>query len=411
MGVWAFFLVVTTLFETAKSNLLKNAHVKYVAGNDGSEKTAIASSSLILNAAISLLFILFLFLFSGVLSNWLNTGRELEETLKWFIPGMVGLVFFSHLEAVSLSHFDFKSVFAGQFSRQVLFFAIIVTHQIFKIPFSVVHLAIYQSISIGLGLIVLYFFSKKHLLYRFNPSIEWIKKILGFGGYIFGIGILSNIFANVDQIMIAKFTSSKSLVASYNAATRITALVEIPSYAAAEILLPKVSQVSATEGLTRVKYIYERMVGILLSFTTPLAIFIILFPNFVITIIAGSQYADSAFILQMYMISGIIKPIQNQAANILLYIGKSRLCFILNIFYLGVNFLMNYLCFKNFGVYGAAIGNVITCFLGTLVWFSVLHKIVGVEYNKIAKHVLDTYKTMFAKATMAVVKIKQLRFN
>ena len=156
MGVWAFFLVVTTLFETAKSNLLKNAHVKYVAGIDGSEKTAIASSSLILNAAISLLFILFLFLFSGVLSNWLNTGRELEETLKWFIPGMVGLVFFSHLEAVSLSHFDFKSVFAGQFSRQVLFFAIIVTHQIFKIPFSVVHLAIYQSISIGLGLIVSY---------------------------------------------------------------------------------------------------------------------------------------------------------------------------------------------------------------------------------------------------------------
>jgi O-antigen/teichoic acid export membrane protein len=211
--------------------------------------------------------------------------------------------------------------------------------------------------------------------------------------------------------MIAKFTSSKSLVASYNAATRITALVEIPSYAAAEILLPKVSQVSVTEGLTRVKYIYERMVGILLSFTTPLALFIILFPNFVITLIAGAQYADSAFILQMYMISGIIKPIQNQAANILLYIGKSRLCFILNIFYLGVNFLMNYLCFKSFGVYGAAIGNVITCFLGTLIWFSILHKIVGVEYNKIAKHILDTYKVMFAKATLAVVKIKQVRFN
>jgi lipopolysaccharide exporter len=411
MGVWAFFLVVTTLFETTKTNLLKNAHVKFVAGDGGSAKTAIASSSLILNATISLLFIGFLFLFSGVLSNWLKTGKELEDMLKWFIPGMIALVFFSHLEAVSLSHFDFKSVFAGNFSRQVVFFAIIISHQIFKIPFSIVHLAIYQSISIAFGLIVLYLFSKKHLLHRFNPSWEWTRKILGFGGYIFGIGILSNIFANVDQIMIARFTSSKSLVASYNAATRITALIEIPSYAAAEILLPKVSQVSVTDGLARVKYIYERMVGILLCFTTPLALFIILFPNFVIGIIAGAQYADSAFILQMYMISGIIKPIQNQAANILLYIGKSRLCFILNVFYLLLNFLMNYICFKSFGPYGAAIGNVITCVSGTLAWYYILHKIVGAEISQIAKHVLETYKTIFAKATMTFVKIKQVRFN
>jgi hypothetical protein len=42
MGVWAFFLVVTTLFESTKSNLLKNAHIKFV-GNSNREKTAIAS--------------------------------------------------------------------------------------------------------------------------------------------------------------------------------------------------------------------------------------------------------------------------------------------------------------------------------------------------------------------------------
>lgn len=330
------------------------------------------------------------------------------KMLQWYSIGMAGLIFFSHLEAVSQSHLDFKSVFAGYFSRQVLFFAIILGLQVFKIKFTLVELAIYQSISIVFGATVMYLFSRKHLSYIFNPSIVWIKKILGFGGYIFGIGIASNIFTNLDQLMIAKFTSSKSMVATYNAATRISGLVEIPSYAAAEILLPKVSQVDLNDGPDRVKYMYERMVGILMSFTTPLAIFIICFPNFVITLIAGAQYADSAFILQMYMISGLIRPIQNQAANLLLYIGKARLCFLLNVLFLGINFSLNYLCFLQFGVYGAAIGNVIGCFLGTIVWYSILQKSIGVRFGNIWIYIIDTYKTIFSKINL-VLKAKQVQ--
>jgi O-antigen/teichoic acid export membrane protein len=199
-----------------------------------------------------------------------------------------------------------------------------------------------------------------------------------------------------------------TMVATYNAATRVSGLVDIPSYAAAEILLPKVSQVDLKEGYDRVKYMYERMVGILLSFTTPAALFIILFPHFVITLIAGSKYADSSFILQMYMLSGMIKPIQNQAANILLYINKARLCFLLNILFLGISFLMNYLCFMEFGVYGMAVGNVISCFLGTMVWFSILKKTIGIEFTNIWKHILDTYKKIGTMAGL-VLKIRQVQ--
>ena len=408
MGVWAFFLVVTTLFETNKTNLLKNAHVKFVAG-DNNEKTAIASSSLLLNSFISILFIVLLFSFSGVLSNWLHAGDELENMLKWFTPGLIAMVFFSHLEAVSQSHLDFKSVFAGYFARQVLFFIIVLGHQLLEIPFSLVHLAIYQSLSIALGAIVLYSFGKKHLLYRFNPSFGWIKKLLGFGGYIFGSGILTSIFTNLDQLMIARFSRSNSMVANYNSASRINGLVDIPSYAAAEVLLPKVSQVNVKNGAERVKYMYERTVGILVSFTTPIALFILLFPQFVITLIAGAQYADAAFILQMYMLSGIVRPVQNQAANILLYIGQARLCFILNLFYLIVNFGINYFLLHQFGVYGAAVGNVVTCFLGVAVYYIILRKVIGVEVQNIWQYIIETYKTVYTRAALLLGKVKQVQ--
>ncbi len=410
MGVWAFFLVVTTLFETAKSNLLKNAHIKFV-GSNNDEKTAVASSSLLLNSGISILFILLLLFISGELSVWLGSGHQLEQMLKWFIPGMVFLIFFSHFEAVSQSHLDFKSVFAGHFSRQVVFFLIILWQTVFKTPFSLIDVVVYQSISIAFGAFVIYIFSRKHLSYVFNPSVKWIKELLSFGGYIFGIAITSNLFANLDQLMIGKFTSkhgtvySQTMVANYNAATRIGTWVDVPSYSAAEILLPKVSQVDINKGYQQVTYMYERMVAVLLSITTPIAIFIFFFPKLVISIIAGAQYVDAAFILQMYMLSALVKPIQNQAANVFLYIGKARLCFFLNLLFLGINSGLNYLCFIQFGPYGAAIGNVFGCLLGTIVWYSILQKNIGVKYLNIVKHILETYKTLYSK----LILIKNLK--
>lgn len=396
MGVWAFFLVVTTLFETTKSSLLKNAHIKFV-GNKKEEKTGVASSSLLLNGTINVLFILFLFLFSGKLSSWLGSGIELEQMLKWFTPGMIFLVFFSHFEAVAQSHLDFKSVFAGYFTRQVVFFLLILSNTVLKIHFSLIEVVTYQTISIFCGTIVIFLFSKKHLLYVFNPSVKWIKELLGFGGYIFGIAITSNIFSNLDQLMIGRFTSSKSMVANYNSATRISALVDIPSFAAAEILLPKVSQVDLNKGFYEVTYMYERMVAVLLSFTTPVALFIFFFPKLIITLIAGQQYIDAAFILQMYMLSALVKPIQNQAANIFLYIGKARLCFLINLIFLGVNCGLNYLCLIKLGPYGAAIGNAIRCILATIIWYILIQKSIDVNYRNIVKYSIDTYKAVYSK--------------
>jgi lipopolysaccharide exporter len=407
MGLWAFFTVVTTLFENIKSNLLKNAHIKFV-GNKNEEKTAIASTSFLINASLNILFILFLLFFSGKLSGWIGAGKELEAMLRLFIPGIVFLIFFSHLEAVALSHLDFKSVFAGNFARQAVFFVIILVQAGLKIPFSLSNIVIYQNICLFVGCIVLFLYSRKHLLFVFNPSIKWVKELVGFGGYIFGIGILVNIFGNLDQLMIARFTSKTSMVANYNSATRVSTMISIPSYAAAEILLPKVSQVDLSKGFDQIKYMYERMVGVLLCFTTPVALIIFLFPKFVITLIAGAQYQDAAFILQMYMLSAMVLPIQNQAANILLYIGKARLVFLLNVLFLGINFSLNYICFVQFGPYGAAIGNVIGCTLGTIVWYLILRKSVNIKYNNILKYAGDSYRIIYSKA-ISISRLKQAR--
>jgi lipopolysaccharide exporter len=405
MGTWALFLIVTTIFETTKSSLLKNAHIRYVSSSkDKLERSAVASASMLINSSITLIFILLILFFSGWLSSWLHAGTDLASMLKAYIPGLIGMVLFSHLEAVQQSHLDFKGVFAGYFVRQLAFFVVIVLHTILKIPFSLPLLAIYLSGCIFLGTIVIFIYSRSYLLYRFNPSTAWLRRIFGYGGYIFSSGIVSNIFSNLDQVLSARFIPDGSSVAYYNAASRISQLIDIPSYAAADVLFPKVSMASVEEGPGKVRYLYERMVATLLCFTVPLGLFILIFPKFVITIIAGSRYVASAPIIQLYVVTGMVGPMQNQAANLLNSIGKSGLCFLLNTVSLIGKLVINCICLYYIGFYGAAIGSMITASLAAVAWQWVLNRQIGTKLSGILKYMLDFYRTLYWNSKKVLLK-------
>ena len=397
MGIYALFLIVTTIFESTKSALLKNAHIRYVSvGNGDREKTIIASSSLLINASITGVFVLLILFFSHGLGILLHTGDTLSDMLRWFIPGMACMVFFSHFEAIQQSHFDFKGVFAGHLIRQASFFIFIFVHYILKQPFSLVHIALYQSISILAGTLVLYVYSRKYMLHRFDPTLAWLKKILGYGGYIFGSGIISTIFSNLDQIMTATFMLPSS-VATYNAATRINGFIDIPSYAASEILFPKMSRASVEEGVGKVKYFYEKMVSILMALITPAAIFILIFPKFVILLIAGQGYLNASPILQLYIVASLLGPMQNQAANTLNSLGKSGLCFTLNAVSLCAKLGITYLCLSNLGFYGAAIGTLITALLNGVFWYYIMKRQIGASLPNIFRYIFDNYKNAWAQ--------------
>jgi len=406
MGAWGLFLAVTTIFEQTKVGLLKNAHIRYVSSSsEHSEKSAIASSSFLINASIAGLFILLIVLFSDWVSARLHTGMELARMLKWFIPGLICMVFFSHLEAIQQSFLDFKGVFAGYFVRQVVFFLCIAGCLIWHIHYSLIDVVLFQSLGFLVGTLVIYYYSRRYLEYHFNPTVAWIKRILSYGKYIFASGAISNVFANLDQLMTGTFMTS-TVVADYSTANRINSLLDIPTYAAADIIFPKSARASVEEGLEKVRYLFERMVGILLSFSTPIALFIIIFPRLVIWLIAGSNYLPAAPILQLYMITGLIRPMQNQSANLLNSIGKQTVAFWMNTAALAVNLAINYALLKTIGYYGAAVGSTLSYSLGLIGWYFIMRRLIGFQPRNIGKYMLETYITIYSFG-MQLIRRKQ----
>lgn len=395
MGTYALFLTVTTVFEMTKTGLLKNAHVRYVT-NQLEEKSEIASSSMLINLTISFLFIGFVLLCGPWLGRALHTGPDLAMMLRWYIPAILLLVFFAHLEAVQQSHLDFKGVFAGYIVRQVTFFALIAGSLLLHTGLGLEQVAIFLAISVAAGTLVLYGYSRPYLFHRFNPTLTWVKRILGYGKFVFASGAVSNVFQNLDQFMMGTFLSS-SAVATYYAATRINVVLDTPSFAAADILFPKSARASVDEGPDKVRYLFEKMVGILMAFTVPVSIVIILFPKVILYIVAGRAYLDAAPVLQLYMIAGLARPMQNQAANLLNSIGKPQVTLWMNILALAINLSINYLLLVKIGFYGAALGTSISSVLIVIVWYFLMRKQIGFDLRTTYGYAVETYRTIFTR--------------
>jgi O-antigen/teichoic acid export membrane protein len=137
-----------------------------------------------------------------------------------------------------------------------------------------------------------------------------------------------------------------------------------------------------------------------------MALFIIIFPKFVITIIAGAQYADAVPILQLYMIINLINPMQNQAANTLNSIGKAQLVFKLDAISLLMNLCINYVCLSIWGFYGAAIGTFITCVINSFIWYFTMKKLINLHLPNVYGHIIGSYKMVYAEA-VSILKGKK----
>jgi len=187
--------------------------------------------------------------------------------------------------------------------------------------------------------------------------------------------------------------------------------VDVPSVAVSDVLFPKNVQALELEGMSKVKFYFEKMVASLISFILPLSIFIILFPKLVMLIIAGKQYVDAANILQIMMIVAIIRPFFYQFGTTMDAIGKPQLNFFYNVVLMVINLSLTYAGLKLFGREGAAYASVGYHITGLLLIYGVLKRQVNIEMRSIAGYVIDNYVYAFNTAKNYLSRSKSLQME
>jgi lipopolysaccharide exporter len=396
MGHWSIYMSIITTIEITKQGLLRNALIKFLHSSEyAHKKHAIQSASIIISVIFTALICLVITAFAHKASLAFNSP-PLQNLLYISVLYMLILIPFNHCEIVLQGNFEYKHNFYGYFIRQGLFFSyIIFCAFFFKQGLNFIYLVLVQVLGIALATIYLYTKTKPFLYNKFVYDKNIVFELLNFGKYVFGTTLFGNISRSADQLITANLLSPVS-VSYYNATNRVSTLMDFPTTAAADILFPKNAQAAGNlEGLPKVKYYFERMVGTLTAIIIPMALFIFFFPKFVILVIAGKNYLPSVPILQVMASYAVIRPFVYNFGHTMDSIGKPIVNFIQILAIMIFSCITTYYFIKIFGLMGAAYSIALMHVVSLVAYVIILKKYLDVKWKNIFAYTWQAYMQMY----------------
>lgn len=395
-GIWALYITLFSLFESAKQGLLRNATIKFL-GMDryAGKAVAVQSASLFVNLIFSLLAIFVIISAGSLLANWLH-APPLFPLLLWSTLLIGLLIPFNHYETILQSKFRFDVLFRSAFIRQGIFFCgLVVLYLFFRTAFTLLNVLFLQTAALGVSLAYILAQGAKEVTLKYMHDRKLIVRLFHFGKYTFGTNLCSGISRNFDHFVTAGSldpVQGRNYVAYYHTVARIHNMVDIPALAAADVLYPKTVRTIEQEGLAKVKRHFELMAGSLLAILVPVSLLIMVFPRVILHIVAGPAYYPAATILQLTILFGMVRPISYQFGATLDAIGKPHINFRANLLLMVINLGLSYLAIAWYGGIGAAYASMISYTLFLLVMLYLLKKYVHVEAKNIVAAAMERYR-------------------
>ncbi len=394
-GVWVLFLTITSILEVGRIGLLQNALVKYLTtSKDDEEIGQITTASLVLNLILTGVIIVVLLLISNPVSIWLESPL-IADLLRIYCFTTVLLIPFFQGNYIQQANLDFKGIFWGNAVKGGVIFAYIALMYFSNTEIKLVNLALCQLAAAFAASMVSVFFAKKYT--RFSNSVDWhwIRELFRFGKYVFGTNFSAQLYKSVDKLLLGALPAGGIIaVAIYEAAIKVTNLTDVPTASMANILFPQSARRSK-EGKEAVKTLYEKAVGAILAFMVPAVLFVLLFADWIIVLVAGDEYGGWGNVLRITIFFGLVLPYIVQFGTVLDSIGKPRVNFIYTLMSLAFTIVSNLVFINLWGVYGAAVGT-LTAYIATFVLMQIyLHKHFNVNTLRPIGYMMGFYKQLF----------------
>ncbi len=394
-GVWVLFMVTATIIETVRGGMLQNALIKFLASEEKNEHHKITAASFTLSGILSLICIILILTFGNVLATIWKT-QYLQKMFNTYCITLIISGILSQFNCILQANLKFKSIFLSSFTMQLGFFTYVAVCYTLNINISLINL-VYVQIGTNLtSTLISYILVRPYLSISFKIYADWIKKLFNYGKYAFGTSISAILSVTVDQMMLGAILSPVQ-AGAYNVAVRITNLLDIPTNAVAVIVFPQSAKRIVTEGKEGIKYLYEKSVGTLIALLIPGILFLYLFSDFVVTLIAGNNYKDTIPLLHITLLYCLFTPYGRQFGNILDSIGKTRITFFVVLIVTSINIGLNYIFISRMGVLGAAYATLVAHIIGLIIGQTILRKELNVSIRNTFVYALQFYPEFFRK--------------
>jgi len=401
-GVWGLFLTISSITETARTALIKNAFIRYMHQTPEAEHGRLQSAALVLSLSISTVLAV-VFLGAAIpAASWLK-APDLAAMLQWYALTLMLTAFFSQWEMLLNAKMDFRGVCFMYCIRQGLLLLAIAVYFVLGRAITPGLLSFYYMLSVLVGAAVGTKYAWRYTRWDFAGYRPWIGQLWRFGRYVFGNNFCSLLFRSTDNFMTSHFIGT-AVSGSYNACLRIGNLVDMPSQVFGDVLFPKAAKFSASDK-SAVKHMYERTVGATLVFSFPALLLLLLFPSLILHILAGGKFIDAAPILRVTAFFGFTLPFMKQFGTIMDATGDPKTNFGVMFLALCVNIVTNWVGIHYFGIIGAALGTATTYLIIFIVIQTILNRKFGVRLWNVFRNMASLYRELFLHG-MAVIKPK-----
>lgn len=396
VGVWSLFLFVTSFIEIARNALIQNAMVKYLASAEKEDVPKIITASFILNCILTFISIAGLFIFADFLST-LWKSAELKYMFYLYTITTLSLIPFSQLNFIQQANLQFNGIFWSNMARQGFIFFFILGCFLTSFDLQLYQLVLINIAACFIGTWASYIFAKPFIVYSKSLEWLWVKKLFNLGKYVLGSGISSSIYNTIDQMMLGSLISTSS-VAVYNAAIRITNLVEVPVNAVSIIVFPQSAKRIETEGREAIKDLYEKSVAVILALIVPCVIGTLIFAKYIILIVGGEKYMEAVGILRITILYTLFLPFARQFGTMLDSIGMVKTNFMLIMVTAFINGVINYFFIKKWGIMGAAYGTLTASSIFFIMNQIIMRKLLNVSTRNIFVYLRGFYVTWYGQA-------------
>lgn len=394
-AAWGLFLLITYFLEMGRMGLIQNGLVRYLTLHRGQpdEYSAILSAALALNLLFSVVSNLLLWAGTGWLVRTWHTPQLAALLPVYFATNFVMALFYQ-TNFVQQANFEFRGIFwATFFYRGALFFWVLYCWAS-GAPLRLEALAGAMLIGAALGTAASWWYARPFLTFLRGIDLQWAKKLVRYGKYGLGTNLSAMFYKNIDKLMLGNLLGPAAF-AVYDAAGRITQLIETPSFSMAAVVFPKSAQRAESEGPAGISRLYERSVGAILAFILPFVALAVVFARPLVALLAGPAYADSAGVLRLTALFGLFLPFAVQFGTVLDSTGRPAVNFAYTLLTAGLNFALSFFFIKSLGLYGAALATLTGYFLSFLFMQRLLARDYGVRWWRAFGYVPDFYAMAF----------------
>jgi lipopolysaccharide exporter len=401
-GIWSLFVATTTILETARSGLIQNALIKFLAASPKEDHPDILSASFLISGALMILCLVLNIGFAGFLARlWHYPGLTSMFYLYCVVYFLAGLLL--QFQWIEQAYLGFKGVLVSTIVRQGGFFAYVFACFALGIKISLIHLIYAQGTSALVAAAVQYLFINHHLNFSFRIHTEWARKLFKFGKYAFGTNFSSMLTGTLNQMVVGTFISPAA-AGSFNVALRITNLADIPANAMSVIVFPQSARRFEEQGSHAVKYLYEKSVGVILAMLIPCLVALFVCAHLTVDIVAGRAYEDTIPLVQVTIITCLLNPFHRMFGIILDSVGKPNINFAITTLFMCTSLTLTYLLVGKYGIMGAAYAILVTDAIFFVIIQSILRKQFQINFLNSFVYAVRIYPELYQNYVKSPLK-------